>query len=262
MTLRLFLPILCLLPLLPAPAAASPAGVDTLSLVEQRIALAPDGDAALTVTLVLAGDGPGTALLPFGFARADSFRVAGRDAAFPLDTAGVVAPLRPVAGRRLLALTLDPAAAAGDTVVVRCRLPRFMDWEGARGEFGAYDVEDTFVNDSDLDIGLCRLILDTPPGYRVRRITGTEPAFKPASSPTPPYAVGREGDRGRATMTAKRLRPGGRVHLGIQAERTRRGPVPLAAGILVTLLYLWFFRDILPVRRAAASAAQAPTGDR
>jgi hypothetical protein len=264
MTFRLLLPILCLLALIPAPATASPTNVDTLALAEYRIALSADttGDAFLRMTLVLAGAGPGDVLLPFGFARPDSFRIAGRDVAFPADAAGSPAPLRPVAGRRLLALTLGPAAAAGDTVVVRCRLPAYADWEGARGEFGAYDVAETFVNDSDLDIGLCRLVLETPPGYRVRRFTETEPAFKPTTSPVPPYVVGRAGDHGYAMVTAKRLRPGGRVRLGIQAERARRGPVPLVAGALMAVLYLWFFRDILPARRSAASAAQAPTGDR
>jgi hypothetical protein len=262
MRLRRFLPVLFLLPLAPALAAASPAGVDTLAVLEQRVAFASDGDAVLTVTAVLATAGPALALLPFGYERADSFRIAGRDAAFPVDDAGALAPLRRSAARARLVVALGPAAAAGDTVIVQCRLPGLMDWEGARGEFAAYDAAGTLVNDSDLDIGTCRLSLVVPPGYRVRRVTGTEPAFKPTVSPVPPYAVSRIADRGLATVTAKRLRPGGRVHIGIQAERVHRGPVPLVAGIVIVLLYLWFFRDILPARRAAAPAAPAPGGDR
>jgi hypothetical protein len=137
-----------------------------------------------------------------------------------------------------------------------------MDWEGARGEFGAYSLARTFVNDSDVNLGAFRLVLDVPPGYQVRRITGTEPAFKPEASPVPPSAVGLRGGRGFAWVAAKHVAPGGRARLAIEAERGRRGPVPLVGGVLLVLLYLWFFRDVLAPRRTAASAPQASTGGR
>jgi hypothetical protein len=249
--------------LLPAiPAGAAPAMVDTLAVLEQRVAIAADGGAVVTTTAVLARGGAGELHLPFGFEGADSFRLAGRDAAFPRDTAGAPAPLHRAADRVQLAVLVGSAAAAGDTVVVGCHVPAFMDWAGARGEFAAYDVAGTLANDADLDIGTCRLVLEMPPGYQVRRIGTTEPGFKPTSSPVPPYVVGRRGDRGFAAVTAKRLRPGGRVRLALQAEQARRGPVPLVAGALLGLLYLWFFRDVLPSRRAAAPPAPASSGGR
>ena len=251
---------LFLLLVVAAPAAASPADVDTLAFLGQRVSLSADDDAALAVTLVLAADGPGQALLPFGFGRADSFTVVGGDVAFPSDVGGAPAPLRLTSRRRLLALVLGPEAAAGDTVVVRCRLRRFVDWNGSRGQFGAYNLARTFINDSDVSLGAYRLVLEVPQGYQVRRITGTEPAFKPEDSPVPPYAVGLQKGRGFATVTATHLRPGGRARLGIQAERADRGPVPLVAGVLIALLYLWFFRDILAPRRAAATVSQGSTG--
>ena len=253
---------LFLLVIVPTSVAAAPAGVDTLTFLEQRVSVSAGGDAVLTMTAVLAGDGPGEVLLPFGFARADSFTVAGGDVAFPSDSGGAPAPLCLASRRRLLALVLGPGAAAGDTVVVRCRLQRFVDWDGARGEFGAYDLARTFINDSDVSLGAYRLVLEVPQGYQVRRITGTEPAFKPEGSPVPPYAVGAEKGRGFATVRATHLRPGGRARLGIQAERADRGPVPLAAGVLIVLLYLWFFRDVLAPRRTAETASQRSTGSR
>jgi hypothetical protein len=245
-----------------SPAAVSPAAVDTLAFLGQRVSLSTDGDAVLTVTAVLARGGPGEALLPFGFGRADSFTVAGDDVAFPPGESGAPAPLRRRSGRQQLALVLGPAAAAGDTVVVGCRLKKFADWEGARGEFGAYSLARTFVNDSDVSLGAFRLVLDVPPGYQVRRITGTEPAFRPEASPVPPYAVGVEGGRGFAWVSAKHVVPGGRARLAIEAERGRRGPVPFAGGVLLVLLYLWFFRDVVSPRRTAAGVPQASDGGR
>ena len=262
MSLRMVVPALFLLLTLSAPAAASPVVVDTLSFLGQRVSLSADGDAVLTVTAVLARDGPGQALLPFGFARAESFNVTGDDVAFPTDSGGVPAPLRLTSGRAQLALVLGPAAAAGDTVVVGCRLRKFMDWEGSRGEFGAYSLTRTFVNDSDVNLGLFRLILDVPRGFQVRRVTGAEPAFKPEGSPVPPFAVGAREGHGFASVTAKHVAPGGRARLAIEAERVERGPVPFVAGVLLILLYLWFFRDVLAPRRTAETASQRSTGSR
>ena len=262
MSLRPTVLALFLLAGVPPSAAAAPAVVDSMAFLGQRVSVSAGGDAVLTVTAVLAGDGPGEVLLPFGFGQADSFTVAGGNVAFPPDSGGSPAPLLLTSRRRLLALVLGPGATAGDTVVVRCRLRKFVDWDGSRGQFGAYDLTRTFINDSDVSFGAYRLALEVPQGYQVRRITGTEPAVKPEDSPMPPYSVGARNDRGFATMTAKHVRPGGRVRLGIQAERAARGPVPLVAGVLLAVLYLWFFRDILAPRRAAATASQASTGGR
>ena len=244
---------------LPAPAVGAVTGVDTLASLGQRVSLRADGDAVVTTTLVLAEAGPGQTLLPFGFDRADSFTVAGRDAALARDSAGTAAPLVRVARRRLLALVLGPGATAGDTIVIRCRVRRLVDWAGALGEFGAYSLSRTFVNDADVSLGSYRLVLELPPGYSVRRFTATEPTFKAEESPVPPYAVG-VADRHRfASLTAAHLRPGGRARLAIQAERTARGAVPLVAGIALGLLYLWFFRDILPRGGRMPASSQGPT---
>ncbi len=252
-----------LLLLLPSPAnaVAAPADVDTLAFLGQRLSLAPNGDAVLVETIVLAAAGPGRALLPFGCEHADSFTVTGRDVAFA-GVGGAPAPLQLVARRQLLVLDLGPAAAAGDTVVVRCHARKVVDWTGARGQFGAYAVTRTFINDSDVNLGVLKLVLDVPPGFQVRRISSTEPAFKPEASPVPPYAVGRAGARGFASVTAKHVRPGGRVRIAIDAERVARAAVPLAAGILLVLLYLWFFRDLVTARRAPTGAAPSSTGSR
>jgi hypothetical protein len=259
--MRLRTILLVLLLAVPVSVAGAAASVDTLALLGHRVSVLPDGDAVLTTTIVRAAPGSGEALLPFGFDRADSFTVTGGGAAFPGDSSGAPAPLRLASRRRLLALSFGPGAA-GETTLVRCRLRKFVDWAGARGGFAAYTLGHTFINDSELSLGLYRLVMDLPPEYHVRRITGTEPAYKAEDSPVPPYAVGVTGGRSFASMKTAHLRPGGRVRLGIQAEHARRGQVPLVAGIVLALLYLWFFRDIVAARVAAMAASQTPTGSR
>lgn len=227
-----------------ASAAVLPAAADTLAALEHLYLIEDDGSATLVVTAVLGLGGPADLLLPFGHAGADVFAVARGDAAFPVGEGGVPEPVHVASGRHLLALLVGDAAAAGDTVTVRCRLTRCVDWPGVLGAFGAHDLSRTFINDSGLAVGAYRLTLSLPPTYRIKRVTGTEPAFKPQVSPDPPHAVGRRGGRDTATLAAAPLRPGDRVRLGLLAERTRRGPVPLVAGLLLAAAYLVFFRNL------------------
>ncbi|MBK6898621.1 MAG: hypothetical protein IPH09_04910 [bacterium] len=245
---------------LAAPGAASgdagPAAADTLAGLEHRYLIEADGSATLVVTAVLGEAGATDLLLPFGHAGADGFVVVRGDAAFPADAGGAPTAVRVAAGRRLLALRTGDAAAAGDTVTVRCRLARCVDWPQARGPFGAYDLTRTFVNDSGLAIGVFRLVLTLPPEYRIKRVTGTEPSFKPQDSPEPPYAVGQRDGRDTAALTAAPLRPGGRARLGLAAERSRRGAVPLVAGLLLAAAYLVFFRNL--TKPAPPGSAKSP----
>jgi len=161
-------------------------------------------------------------------------------------------------GRHLLALDLAPTAAAGDTVRVTCSLARAVDWSGPRAPFGARDLSQRFVNDTELSIGAFRLTLALPASHRIRSVTGSEPAFKPQVSPEPPYTLRRVGDHDEVSLVASPLRPGGRTHLGLVAERAARGPVPLAAGACLAALYLFAFRDLIrrPRRPGAGSSNQ------
>jgi hypothetical protein len=253
--------LLVLLALTSRPAAAAaPAAIDTLASLQQHVSLRADGDATLTTTLVLAVDGPGALLLPFVSERADSFTLAGRDAGLAGDSASATAPLVRVARRRLLALSLGPLARAGDSVVVRCRLRDAVDWDEARGEYGTFALTRTFVDDADLSIGDYRMVVAMPPGFAVRRITATEPAFKAEKSPVPPFAVGLDRGLRFASVRTSHLRPGGRARLAIETGRTARGPIPLVGGLVLALLYLWFFRDSLPRDRRDPVAASSPTG--
>lgn len=240
-------------------AARAQAVVDTVTSLEQRLACDASGDAVLSLTVVLAAAGPGRLTLPFAFARADSFRLEGRDVAFARGEDGLPAPLQRVARRGRLVLDLGPLTRAGETVVVRCRLRDLVDWAGVRGEFAAYPLSREFVNDSEVSIGDFRLVLALPAGFQIRRITASEPGFKPEESPEPPYTVGREAGITSAAIHAAHLRPGGRVRLGVQAERTGRGVAPLLWGLGIAVAYLWAFRDLTSARTAAREPSTTST---
>jgi hypothetical protein len=237
-------------------AGSSTIPADTLAALEHRYVLAEDGSAILETTVVLGAPGPAELLLPFDHTKADEFAIETGHAVFPSGMEGAVEPLRLAAGRPLLALAVDAEAAAGDTVHVRCRLPKAIDFTAALGPFGAYDVSRTLVNDSGVSIGRYRLEIVLPASFRFRRVTGSEPAFKPQAAPDPPYAVGHGNGRDVAGLTVNQFRPGNRAKLGVEAERVHRGPVPLVAGLVLAALYLVFFRSHIA---AAPGQGAAPT---
>lgn len=241
---------------LAGPGRAAPAPADTLAALEQFYRLADDGSAVLILTIVPAAPGPGELALPFGETTASDFVIEGDRASFTADAAGP-APVRQSAGRALLVLDIPAGVAAGDTIRVRCRVARAIDWAKARQAFGASDVSRTFVNDAGLSIGHFRMEIQLPESYRFRRITGSEPAFKPQASPDPPYAIGRRDGRDTASLTTNHFRPGARARLGLEAERVHRSAVPLFGGVLLGILYLVFFRNsVAGTRQQGAGPTQ------
>lgn len=224
------------------PTAAS-ARSDTLAALGHRLTLSGDGTGDLLTTIVLGASGPASLLLPFGYADATDFSIQAGEATLPPGSAGGSSPVRLLNGRRLLALAIGSAAAAGDSVRVHCRLGKATDWDSAREAFGAYDISRHFVNDAGVGIGTYRLEIVLPSEYRIKRVTGSEPAFKPQVSPDPPYTVTCRDGRDTATLTATPLPPGARARLGLVAERVRRGPTPLVAGLVMAALYLVAFRS-------------------
>jgi hypothetical protein len=90
-----------------------------------------------------------------------------------------------------------------------------------------------------------QLGIELPPGLLVDAVGATIPAFNPNRSPKPPYTIGRNGDHGTFTISSESLVPSGRVALALEARPAKRGPVPLAAGLLFASLYLVLFRDVL-----------------
>lgn len=225
------------------PAVAAPTPVDTVAVLEQSYWLADDGTAVMTVTIVPGVRGPAELALPFGEAGASDFSVESGGVRLAVDSTGAAAPVRGSAGRALLVLDLPAGVGTEDTLRVRCRVPHAIDWAKSKQAFGACDVSRTFVNDAGVSIGTYRLELWLPESYRYRRVTGSEPAFKPQVSPDPPYAIGHRNARDVASLTVNHFRPGARARLGLEAERVGRGPVPLIGGLILGILYLVFFRN-------------------
>jgi len=226
----------------PTATAAAP---DTLAYLSEWLTIGPDGDALVEVAAVLAKGGSGDLLLPFAFDAAVDFAISSGPIRFARDAAGADRPQRVVLGHRMLDLEILPTAQAGDTVSVRARVPGWFARDEARRPFGEFALRRGYVNTSRFALRRFELGTRLPDGMLVHSVTDASPAYNPKLSPTPPYALGRVGDRGWAALRLENLDPAGRCRLDLLVRPGRRGPVPLIAGLACAVLYLAFFRDVL-----------------
>jgi len=221
--------------------AAATAAPDTLALLQETIQVGPDGSAEVEVMVVLGGGGGGGLLLPFAFPAPERFTPPSGPARFR-DPA---APLADRLGHRMVSLELLPDARAGDTVRVRAAVPAWYDMARTRKAHGVHPVRRELVNTSAdvIAVAVTRVVL--PPGYTVHAVGEVVPRFDPKDSPTPPYAIGVQDGRVVIVQRAERVGTAGRMVLSFEMRAARRGAVPLAAGLLLALLYLVKFRDVL-----------------
>ncbi len=248
----------------PAFAAAVPAALpDTLEAYVENVTVGDDGDATVSVTAVVGRVSSMDLLLPWHFAGGRGHQIVRGAARFAVGPAGEPAPLVEVLGQTHWNLRLLPGAAPGDTVVLVAEVPGWYDATAAPRQFGVRRFDRTWVNTSRFVLRHFSLGLELPRGLLVDAVGATTPSFSPSRSPQPPYAVGRVGSRGTFAIAVAPLPPAGRAAFTLDARPTRRGPVPLAAGLVLSALYLVFYRDVLsPARRQTRSEPRLRTDAR
>ena len=229
-----------------AEAAEVPAAQpDTLVAYSEVVSVDTEGDATVSVTVVVGRVSSMDLLLPWNFEGGRDHQIVRGPARFGAGPDGDGAPLVDVLGRPHWNLSLTAEAAPGDTVVLTATAPGWYDHEGSRRQFGAHALARSWINTSRFVMRGFALGLELPPGLLVDAVGPTTPSFNPNRSPRPPYTIGRSGDRGTFTIGAELLPPAGRVALAIEARPVKRGPVPLAVGLVCAGLYLALFRDVL-----------------
>ncbi|MBE0565746.1 MAG: hypothetical protein IH621_07320 [Krumholzibacteria bacterium] len=232
-------------------ASAADARPDTLAAYSEIVSVAPGGDAVVTVTAVVGRVSSMTLLLPWGYGGGRGHRIVNGPVGFAPGADGEIAPLVAVLGVPHWNLRLLPGAAPGDTVVIEATVPGWHDEDAARRQFGAQAYASTWVNTSRFVLRDFRLGLELPAGQAVDAVDATTPSFNANRTPQPPYVIGRRGDRGTFTVGVASLPPAGRVAFALDSRPARRGPLPLALGAVVCVLYLVIFRDVLkPAARA------------
>lgn len=224
---------------------------DTLGLFQETISVGSDGDARIDIIVVLEQGGTWNLLMPFDHGAADDVAILSGPAVFAPVADGLAPPVVEVLGYTMLNLRTTPAAAAGDTIKVRAVAPGWFDADAASRPFGEYGLGRRFTNTSSYVMREVRLSLRLPEGLLVHAVDRIEPAWNPKGSPEPPFQITRLGDHGEAVLHLAEVPPMARGGLDLRARPARRGPIPLAIGLVLGGLYLVFFRSVLKPREVA-----------
>ncbi len=233
---------LWLLGLASAPGAVSAQLTEAVqvALYQEEVALDLSGDVIVTTRIELAGEAPARWWLPFGHQVAEDLSVRPGDG---VEAATVEVAAVEVAGTG--ALELHAPRGGLRSVTVRYTLPRLHDWSAPPEAFGNRRVAHRLVQTQPLEIDRYRLRVILPEGFRVNEVLETTPPFNPKKASELPFELGEQDGRATAELVAHDLVLGDRVGLELEAKSSKRSSSLLIAGLVVCVLYLFFFRDVL-----------------
>lgn len=231
-------------------ASATAAGAEGPAITSYAVSLAAtsDGRGAATAQLAISGAGPGSLALPVGFPGVTAVTVSGAPA-------GVTATARPVNGQSEVTLSLPDGVPGSFSVTLTMEVPEALQkTEPAPGERrtlpeGTLVFRHALVNAERAAIGRYRLEVVFPDGYRAHAVREALPKLK-KSEAGPRARLADIDGRAAAWLEVTKLAQGDAASLQVELVPAGRSPVWLIAGLLLSVLYLVYFRDLV-ARRAA-----------
>ncbi len=238
------------LPFLAASLAAGPARAAEITRHDTRLTLEADGTGRALTTLVVAGAPAESLDVPLGTGTLSNLRLAGGPAGL------LVEPPKP--GARTFRVTLPgAAAAAAETAKATSTFSVSFDVRGAFAKVENPAAGDrmtipresrtlawSFVNTQAAPIGELRMLVALPDGYRVHAIREQLPKQGRAEA-EPRVRLGKEEGRQNALLHLDGLAQGDDASMKLEVLPSRRSPLWLVAGALLSLLYLVGFRDLV-----------------
>ncbi len=148
-------------------------------------------------------------------------------------------------------LQMSKTIQPGDyTLQIEAQVDAFLDWDAAGPEeFGTYEWEMVYENNQPMSIDSSSLTVKLPEGWNFHRVLRSAPEFK-KKDPKPPYTFSKVGDQ--ASVTISRVPLHYRDQLGVEFtfKQEKRGSILIYVGLVIALLYLYFFRDLILKHRS------------
>ena len=246
-----------------------PAGAAEISRYATRLELAPDGSGHATSTLVVSGDPSETLEIPLGTGAFSNLRLSEAPEGLLLEP--------PKGGARTARVTLPPAAAAAAaaaaaTATTATAAAATAAAAAANSTFtftltfdvpGTFDrVEDAaagdrltipresrtlryaFVNTQAAPVRDFDALVVLPAGYRVQSIREQLPKPKRTEA-EPRVRLGASEGRQNALLQLTNLGQGDSVSMRLEVVPGGRSPLWLLAGVVLSALYLFRFRDLV-----------------
>lgn len=226
---------------------AATLGATDIRSYRVRLDTAADGSGSGTAEAVLSQCAPGRLNLPLGFSGITDLRLENGPARLKLEQG-------PSHGQALLHLDLAEAVAGEATVKFSFRVPRaFVNIAPGPGEKGAYPASSllfrhALVATQEGLIGSYRFEVLFPPGTRAQAIREQLPKLGKAEA-GPRVRLGKSEGRQNAVLQIASLNQGDDTSMALELVPERKSWGWLAAGLLLSALYLVFFRDLVAPAR-------------
>lgn len=236
-TLTLFISLLVL-----APMAA---GAD-ISAYDLKLRTFADGSARANVTVTMDGATAGRISVPVGFAGI-------RDLTFGNGPAGTILSSSPVNGQTTVHIVLPDGVPARLTVSFSFGVPSaFQDTPVGPGErrtlpAGSRLFRHTLVNTEMLTLAAYRMEVSFPAGTRAQAVREWAPKLRKGEA-GPRVKLGALPDGPGASLRVDRLKQGDTASMLIELVPASRSYGWLIAGVLLSVLYLVYFRDLVVTR--------------
>ena len=131
------------------------------------------------------------------------------------------------------------------TLLIEAYVDEFLDWEDAGPEeFETYEWDLMYENTQPRSIDHSSLTIILPKGWNFHRVLDSAPPFK-KKDPKPPYTFSRDGDLASVTISRAPLNYRDQLGLTFAFKQERKGSTIVAVGVVIALLYLFFFRDLI-----------------
>jgi hypothetical protein len=235
-------PLLTLVFVLAVTAMAG-AATPELATYTVRAVTATDGSATVTATMTITGAAPGVVDIPLGFPGVATV-------ALTDGPAGVTVSARPANGQSALRVTLPADVPEFARITVRFAVAHaFQRTDPAPGERrtlpeGVRVFRHAMVNTEQLTVGRYRVEVVFPDGMRAHAVREALP--KPRRSEAGPRArlAAFDGHDG-AWLDVATLAQGDTASLQLELVPARRSLIWLIVGLVISALYLVFFRDLV-----------------
>ena len=220
-----------------------------IDVLEQTVSISEDGSAQLTYQVNLSvSDSLSAVQIPAGYKNMEITSVSLDDIDFTNQTAIIFDRSSPV-----FVMNFARQISGEHTINIITQINEFLDWSAAGPEeFKTYNWEVNYTNTLPVSIGRCDLTVILPEDWNFHRITGSDPEFK-KKQPKPPYIFGKVGDRASVSITRTPMEYMDSVGIDFAFKNEQKPNVLIWVGILLSMLYLYYFRHLVHRRDAEPS---------
>lgn len=217
--------------------------------IDQMISIETDGSALIQMDISInAVDSLRSILIPAGF---DALEL--QSIIMDEEDTGLVASLVMERTSPTHEILFTTPIVGTHTIKLESTIAEFLDWDAAGPEeFKTYNWEVVYTNTMPQIVDRCELTILLPLGWNFHHITSSDPKFK-KKDPKPPYVFTLMDDRASVSIARSPMQYMESVAIEFGFKKEEKPNILIWVGILLSALYLFYFRHLVLRRDAEKS---------